>query len=45
MKEWNFSHFPTDFNPGHEIFHAVGDIFFICLFMKIFNMEENFLMG
>ena len=42
MQETHFSHCPTDFNPGHEIFHAIGDIFFICLFMKISNMEENF---
>ena len=33
MKEYNLSHYPTDFNPGHEIFHAIWDIFFICLFI------------
>ena len=41
MKEWYFSHCPTDFNPGHEIFHAIGDIFFICLFIKTSNIEEK----
>ena len=42
VKEKNFSDYPADFNPCHELFHAIQDILFYLLVYENVQYQANF---
>ena len=42
MKEKNFSDYPADFIPCHEIFHAIQDILFYLLVYENVQLNQFF---
>ena len=42
MKEKNFSDYPADFNPCHELFHAIQDILFYLLVYENVQLNQFF---